>query len=382
MYFIKHKSDVLENLKDFNNIVKNKFGHNIKIIRADNGKEYINHHVMNYLSKQGIIMKNTASYTPQQNGKTKRENRTIIESDRTMLQAKGLPIRLWAEAINTAVYILNRVSIKAGMNMTPYEVWNYRKPDLSHIRIFGSSVFVHIHKQFRHKMDKKAKKLILVGYQCESSNYRLWDSVTNKIIISRDVIFNEDVKPPVSTSASISQGVCLSRDEKEAEEATSESNSNKLEDNSSEKKSAEIESGSDSDAVYATPEKQLPEKHLRDRVLLRPPKRYELNLTQYNAPKTYREAISGRDSALWKEAIEEELQAHKTNKTWILMPRPINQTIIDSKWIFRIKQDPEGKITRYKARLCARGFKQELELTLKKLLLQWHAMILYESYLA
>jgi len=65
---------------------------------------------------------------------------------------------------------------------------------LSYIRIFGSSAFVHINKQFRQKLDKKARKLILVGYQNESSNYRLWGPQSNKIIISRDVIFNEDEK--------------------------------------------------------------------------------------------------------------------------------------------------------------------------------------------
>jgi len=89
-------------------------------------------------------MENTAPYTPQQNGKAKRENRIIVESARTMLQAKGLPVKLWAEAINTAVYILNRAAIKTDMITTPYEAWNFKKPELSHIRIFGSSAFVHM----------------------------------------------------------------------------------------------------------------------------------------------------------------------------------------------------------------------------------------------
>jgi len=71
VFFIKHKSDILEKPKEFNNIIKNKFGYNIKVIRADNGREYVNQHFKNYLSKLGIIMENTAPYTPQQNGKQK-----------------------------------------------------------------------------------------------------------------------------------------------------------------------------------------------------------------------------------------------------------------------------------------------------------------------
>lgn len=98
VYFIKHKSDVLEKLKEFNSIVMNRFGHSIKVLRADNGKEYANYQVENYLRKCGIITESTASYTPEQNGKAERKNRTIVESARTMLQAKELPIKLWAEA--------------------------------------------------------------------------------------------------------------------------------------------------------------------------------------------------------------------------------------------------------------------------------------------
>jgi len=65
VFFIKHKSDVLEKLKEFNNIIKNKFGYNIRVIRADNDREYVNQHVKNYLTKLGIMMENTTPYTLQ-----------------------------------------------------------------------------------------------------------------------------------------------------------------------------------------------------------------------------------------------------------------------------------------------------------------------------
>jgi len=73
VFFIKHKSDVLEKLKEFNNIIKNKFGYNIKVIRADNGRKYVNQHVNNYLSKLGIIMENTALYTRAKRKSRKRK---------------------------------------------------------------------------------------------------------------------------------------------------------------------------------------------------------------------------------------------------------------------------------------------------------------------
>lgn len=161
------KSDVCEKLKEFDKLVKNEYGYSIKTLRADNGREYVNSEVQNYMKGRGIKLENTAPYTPQQNGKAERKNRTIVESARTMVQARDLPIKLWAEAINTAVYILNRTTIKKNKKMTPFKAWNKKKPELSHIRVFGkqawTEAYSYIDKQFRKKMDRKAKKLILVG---------------------------------------------------------------------------------------------------------------------------------------------------------------------------------------------------------------------------
>jgi len=136
-------------------------------------------------------METTAPYTPEQNGRSERDNRTIVESARSMLHAKQLPTRLWAEAMNTAVYILNRTPTLCTKGGTPYEIWMRKKPSLAHLRIFGSEVFVHVPKEQRSKWDKKSKKMIFVGYQQDSSNYRLYDPQTAKIIVSRDVKFND-----------------------------------------------------------------------------------------------------------------------------------------------------------------------------------------------
>ncbi|KAG7197602.1 hypothetical protein KM043_006040 [Ampulex compressa] len=78
------------------------------------------------------------------------------------------------------------------MKVTPFEAWNERKPELSRVRVFGAGAYVYIKKQFGKKMDKKAKKLILVGYQADSKNYTLWSPGTDKIIVSGDVVFIED----------------------------------------------------------------------------------------------------------------------------------------------------------------------------------------------
>ena len=137
VYFMKHKSDVFAIFKKYVKLIDNKFGKPMKVLRTDNGRGYCNHEMKRYLEARGIELVNTALYTPQQNGKAERDNRTIIESAGTMLTAKKLPLSLWAEAVGTVVTVLNRV-LATGKEKTPYEIWFGKTPDVSHFRVFGS----------------------------------------------------------------------------------------------------------------------------------------------------------------------------------------------------------------------------------------------------
>lgn len=191
LHFMRHKSDVYGRFQEFHATIQNKFGRSIKVLRMDNGKEYINNNMLRYLAKHGIQLETTAPHTPEQNGRSERDNRILVESARSMLHAKKLPVRLRTEAMNAAAYVLNRTPTSRTKGTTQYEMWIGKRPDLSHIRIFGSEVFAHVPKEQRSKWDKKSRKLIFVGYQRESSNYWLYDPHSGKIIVSRDVDFNE-----------------------------------------------------------------------------------------------------------------------------------------------------------------------------------------------
>ena len=79
-----------------------------------------------------------------------------------MITANSLSLSLWAEAIATAVTVLNRVP-STGKEKSPYEIWMGKQPDVRHFRVFGSDALVHIDKQFRKKLDPKATKVIFVG---------------------------------------------------------------------------------------------------------------------------------------------------------------------------------------------------------------------------
>jgi hypothetical protein len=109
-----------------------------------------------------------------------------------MLKAQALPDPFWAEAVNTAVYILNRSYTKALQGKTPQEAYSGKKPSVLHFRTFGCTCYAHIPDVSRKKLDAKSKKCIFLGYSEESKAYRLYDPEARKILTSRDVVFDEE----------------------------------------------------------------------------------------------------------------------------------------------------------------------------------------------
>lgn len=165
----------------------------LKVLRSDNGKEYVNNGMRSYLKQHGIVHQTTNPYTPEQNGMSERGNRTIVERARCLLFGAGLEKKFWAEAVGTAVYLLNR-SPTQGHESTPEEVWTRKKPDLSHLRIFGTKAMVQIPKQKRRKLDPKSHECIFVGYDEHVKGYRFYDPQSRKVFSSREVRFiNEGV---------------------------------------------------------------------------------------------------------------------------------------------------------------------------------------------
>ena len=110
VYFIKRKDEVLSKFQEFVTFVENQSGNcgHVKVLRSDNGGEYVSNNFIKYCAEKGIMHELTSPYCPEQNGVAERLNRTIMESARSMIYHAGLPLDFWAEACNTAVYVHNR----------------------------------------------------------------------------------------------------------------------------------------------------------------------------------------------------------------------------------------------------------------------------------
>ncbi|GJT35433.1 putative ribonuclease H-like domain-containing protein [Tanacetum coccineum] len=167
--------------------------------RCDNGTKFKNYEIKEFHRIKGIKREFSNAKTPQQNGVAERKNRTLIEAARTMLADSLLPIPFWAEAINTACYVQNRVLVTKPHNKTPYELLIGRTPTVSFMRPFGCPITILNTLDHLGKFDGKADEGFLVGYSINSKAFRVFNSRTRKVEENLHVNFLEN-KPNVTGS--------------------------------------------------------------------------------------------------------------------------------------------------------------------------------------
>jgi hypothetical protein len=205
--FIREKSDTFEVFKELCLKMQREKGFGIVKIRSDHGKEFENSKFSEFCSSEGISHEFSAPITPQQNGVVERKNRTLQESARVMLHAKDLPQNLWAEAMNTACYVHNRVTLRKGTTTTLYELWKGRKPTVKYFHVFGSKCYILVDREQRRKMDPKSDEGIFLGYSTNSKAYRVFNNRTRTMMESINVVIDDspgvrvpEVVPNVDTS--------------------------------------------------------------------------------------------------------------------------------------------------------------------------------------
>ena len=191
VYFVKEKSECFVVFKRFKSYAEKKSGYALKVLRTDRGGEFLSKEFISFCEEHGIHRQLTASYSPQQNGVAERKNRSLVEMAKSMLKAKELPNNFWAESVHTAAYILNRSPTSSLHDMTPFEAWNGWKPKVNHFKVFGCLAYVHVPSQKRQKLDDNSMKCIFIGYSIESKAYRFYDPLTKRLVVSRDVVFDE-----------------------------------------------------------------------------------------------------------------------------------------------------------------------------------------------
>jgi hypothetical protein len=110
-----------------------------------------------------------------------------------MMESKGLPGKFWGEAVNTTVYLLNRTPTRSMVGGTPYEAWYGRKPSVDHLRTFGCVAHVKTVSSHKRNLADRSTPMIMTGYEEGSRAYHLCNPSTNKVIVTCDVVFEEDL---------------------------------------------------------------------------------------------------------------------------------------------------------------------------------------------
>lgn len=404
VYCMKSKGEVFAKFVQFKAQAENETDKKIKIVRTDNGTEFVNKNFHDFFAKYGIVHETSAPYSPQQNGLSERMNRTIIEKARCMLFDAELNKGFWAEAVHAAVNVIN-VLPNASTKKAPNEIWHNKKCNLDNFKVFGCKAMVWQPNQKRTKLDEKSYECIFLRYADNSKAYRLYDMNTRKIVISRDVIFMEDRMNEIDAdkmknskqdfARSLIDDDVKNDDLAEISEpvndivdaggiANNESTINQQENqqvnandsfefqdanNSSEKlnettKDAGAHNTSRDDPTFTTRAKidenarrPVTRSHVADNnddLLMGCHVAYVAD-----EPQSYKQALDDRNCDNWKTAMGEEFNSLIKNDTWELVNRPLNTSIVDNKWVFKIKSGRNNSPDIYKARLVARGFTQE-----------------------
>src|SRR5260370_9313894 len=194
LYFLKGKHEAARCIKEYMTHMHIR-GTPTHAIRVDCGSEFVNKDLQDWCHSKGMEVQMTAPYSPSQNGVAERMNRTLVELARAMLTGSQLPEFLWEQAVAHAAYIRNRSYTIANRDRTPYEAWHGNKPNVTHLREFGTPVWVLLQGQnVTRKILPKSKRRAYVGTNDASDSVLYYNAETKKILTSRNYKFLTEQK--------------------------------------------------------------------------------------------------------------------------------------------------------------------------------------------
>ncbi|XP_019235724.1 PREDICTED: uncharacterized protein LOC109216049 [Nicotiana attenuata] len=185
---------VLKKLFPFIAFVHTQFNKTVKMVRSDNGTEFLNSVCKIVFNNLEILYQTTCAYTPQQNGLVERKHRHLLEITRALRFQANIPIKFWGHCVITAAYLINRLPSSVLKGCSPYELLYNRKPQLGHLRTLGYLCFAK-QVQETDKLMPRAMPAVLIGFSNTQKGYILLDIATQHFFVNRDVIFRENVFP-------------------------------------------------------------------------------------------------------------------------------------------------------------------------------------------
>ncbi|GJZ59611.1 putative ribonuclease H-like domain-containing protein [Tanacetum coccineum] len=370
--------------------------HKVKVIRCDNGTEFKNREMNQFYEMKGILRQYSVARTPQQNGVDERINMTLIEAAKTMLADSKLPTTFWAEAVNTACYVHNRVKA--------FRVFN------SKTRIVEENLHIRFSENTPNVVGSGPDWLFDIDALTRTMNYE--PIVADYILLplwTADPPFSQNPKSSDDDEFKPSSDVEKKVNEDPRKE--SECNDQEKEDNvnstnnvnivsltvnaaGTNKDNAELpvdpnmlaledysifdlssddqEDGAEADMnnldttiqVSPIPTTKIHKYNPLNQVIGDLQSAIQIrnmskNLEEYGFVKEPKMVIHALKDPSWIEAMHEELLQFKLQEVWTLVDLPNGKRAIGTKWVFRNKKDKKGIVIRNKARLVAQRYTQE-----------------------
>ena len=253
-----------------------------------------------------------------------------------MMSRTGLLISLWGYALETIVFLLNRIPSKS-IEKTPYELWTGKHLGLSFLKIWGCEAYVK--RQVSDNLAPKSDKCLFVGYPKETKGCYFYIPSENKVFVARNATFLE--REFISKRVI---GSKISLEEVQEPKVATKPSMEILQDSQLVVESTSYAQG---------PRRSGRIHHKLERYGFLVTNDKTIELVDQNEPTTYHEAMMSLDSKKWLQAMKSEMQSMYDNKVWNLVNPPEGAKVIGCKWVHKIKHDMT-----FKSRLVAKGFKQ------------------------
>nr|GEY05434.1 hypothetical protein [Tanacetum cinerariifolium] len=355
----------------------------VRRIRTDNRTEFVNQTLCEYYEQVGISHETLVARSPQQNGVIERCNRTLIEAAHTMLIYAQALLFLWAKAVATACYTQNRSIVRVHHGKTPYDLLHNKLLDLSFLHVFGTLCYPTNDSENLEKLQPKADIGIFIAMASEQSSsglalHEMTPATISSGLVPKPIsstpfippsrndwdllfqpLFDELLTPPPSVDPLAPEVIAPIADVIPSEQAQSMGSPS----------STTVDQDAPSPSKsQTTPETQPPVippdveednhdievAHMGNDPLFGMP--IPEVASDQSSSMTYKDVLT---QSSWIEAIQEELNEFKRFEVQELIPRPDKVMVITLKWIYKVKLDKLGGILKNKARLVARGYRQE-----------------------
>ncbi|KAL3699391.1 hypothetical protein R1sor_017413 [Riccia sorocarpa] len=338
------------------------------------------HSALSVETNRWYVDSGASCHVTANNGTAERKNRTTLERTISMMANTGLPKNLWAEAVQMATYLINRSPTEANQGTTPFEFFFKEKPDLSNLHPFGCTVYVHVPKEERRKLDSHTIKCKFVGYDTYSKGFRCYDSTRQRILLSRDVKFAEEsTDTPEAATEHPSSTLLPLRSTTPEDLATDDfihepplvddllpTIQELLPPAAPEETAAPPQRVGRTDLADDLPRSPDPTGP-RDTTVTHgsndsdgePPG--DNGIITYQRRTVPTEMLEAAAQPHWSSAIAKEVDSILKNKTWEVVQLAEGRKPVMARWIFKLKTSPDNSTAPvHKARLVARGFEQRM----------------------